>query len=180
MDAAQTTLINLSIVVGRWPGQLWVRDHSEVAETLLGEVRESLKTQKAADSEKMRGIVDQIRHLSVECEKEISRRRLLNAVTSSPATSISTGSDLPLGCAAHSERSTTSHRRDEVDKDVQMFPPSPSPSKVSAKTESRYQEGLIPSFDLPVPRRKCKSTTSLYIFGLTQPLASDTRCPRFI
>ena len=80
----------------------------------------------------------------------------------SPSTSISTGSGLPLGRATHFERSATSHRRDEVDKDVQMLPPSPSPSKVSTKTESRYQEGLIPSFDLPVPRRKCKSTASLY------------------
>ena len=90
VDAAQTALTNLSIVVGRWPGQLWVRDHSEVAELckamveiVLEEMRESLKTQKTADAEKMQGIVDQIRRLSVECEKEISRRRLLEVVTSS-------------------------------------------------------------------------------------------------
>lgn len=74
-----------------------------------------------------------------------------------PSTSVSTGSDLPLGRTTHSERSATSHRHDEVDKDVQMLPPSPSPSKVSTKTENRYQEGLIPNFDLPVPRRKCES-----------------------
>jgi len=90
VDAAQTTLTNLSIVVGRWPGQLWVRDHSEVAELcksmveiVLEEMHQSLKTQKAADAEKMQGIVNQIRRLSVECEKEISRRRLLEAVVPS-------------------------------------------------------------------------------------------------
>ena len=91
VDAAQTALTNLAIVVGRWPGQLWVRDHSEVAELcktmveiVLEEMRESQKTQKAVDAEKMQGIVDQIRRLSIECEKEISRRRLLEAVTPLP------------------------------------------------------------------------------------------------
>ena len=91
VDSAQTALTNLAIVVGRWPGQLWVRDHSEVSELcktmveiVLEEMRESQKTQKAADAEKMQSIVDQIRRLSVECEKEISRRRLLEAVSPSP------------------------------------------------------------------------------------------------
>jgi len=91
MDSAQTTLTNLAIVVGRWPGQLWVRDHSEVAELsramveiVLEEMRESQKTQKAADAEKMQGIIDQIRRLSVECEKEVSRRRPPAAVSPSP------------------------------------------------------------------------------------------------
>lgn len=90
VDSAQTALTSLAIVVGRWPGQLWVRDHSEVAELckamveiVLEEIRESQKTQKAVDTEMMQGIIDQIRHLSVECEKEISHRRLLEAVTPS-------------------------------------------------------------------------------------------------
>ena len=88
VDSAEAALTSLAIVVGRWPGQLWVRDHSEVSELcgamveiVLEEIRESQKTQKAADAEKMQGIVDQIRRLSVECEKETSRRRLLEAVT---------------------------------------------------------------------------------------------------
>ena len=76
-----------------------------------------------------------------------------------PSTPVSSGSGLPLGRSTHSERSATSHRRDEVDNDVQMLPPSPSPSKLSTKAESRYQDGLIPGFNLPVSRRKCESTT---------------------
>lgn len=72
------------------------------------------------------------------------------------STSTSTGSGLLLGRTTHPERSATSRSRDEVEKDLQMLPPSPSPSKVSVKAGSRYQEGLIPSFDLPVPRRKCE------------------------
>lgn len=76
---------------------------------------------------------------------------------SPPSTSVSTASGLPLGRTTHPERSVTSHGSDEVDKGVQMLPPSPSPSKVSSKVGSRYQEGLIPSFDLPIPRRKCES-----------------------
>jgi hypothetical protein len=92
VDSAETALTSLAIVVGRWPGQLWVRDHSEVAELcktmveiVLEEIRESRKIQKSADAEKMQGIVDQIRRLSAECEKEISHRRLLQAVTASSA-----------------------------------------------------------------------------------------------
>lgn len=104
VDAAQTALTSLAIVVGRWPGQLWVRDHSEVAElcktmveVVLEEMRESQKTQKTADAEKMQGIVDQIRRLSVECEKEISRRRLLEAVTSLPIPSAPVDEDEEVG-----------------------------------------------------------------------------------
>ena len=91
VESAQTALTSLAIVVGRWPGQLWVRDHSEVSqlckamvEIVLEEMRESQKSQKVTDAEKMQGIVDQIRRLSLECEKEISRRKLLEAVTASP------------------------------------------------------------------------------------------------
>ena len=75
---------------------------------------------------------------------------------SPPSTSISTGSGLPLSRITHSERSALAHGRGGVDKDMHMLPPSPSPSKISAKIESRYQEGLIPSLDIPVPRRKCE------------------------
>ena len=102
------------------------------------------------------------------------RSYIWSSASSSPATppvtrlplstSVSPGASLPLGRTTHSERSATSHKRDEVDKDVQMLPPSPSPSKVSTKTESRYQEGLIPSFNLPIPRRKCKFTSG-YVPG---------------
>ena len=79
-----------------------------------------------------------------------------------PSISVSPGSGVPLSRTTHSERSATSHRRDEVDKNVQMLPPSPSPSKVSTKVESRYQDGLIPIFDLPIPRRKCEYAAGMY------------------
>ena len=95
VETAQAALTSLAIVVGRWPGQLWVRDHSEVAELskamveiVLEEMRESQRTQKAVDAEKMQGIVDQIRRLTIECEKEVSRRRLLEAVSPSPVCSV--------------------------------------------------------------------------------------------
>ena len=119
VDAAQTTLTNLAIVVGRWPGQLWVRDHSEVAELckamveiVLEEMRESQKTQKAVDAQKMQGIVDQIRRLSVECEKEASRRRLLEAVTPSPTFSVPVDEDR------------------EAEKEVEATAPHPPPYKL--------------------------------------------------
>ena len=115
IDTAQTALTSLAIVVGRWPGQLWVRDHSEVAELckamveiILEEMRESRKSQKTADAEKMQDIVDQIRCLSVECEKEVSRRRLLEAVAPSPIYSAPVDAD------------------EEVEKEVETVVPHPS------------------------------------------------------
>ena len=115
-ESAQTALTNLAIVVGRWPGQLWVRNHSEVAELckamveiVLEEICESQKTQKIADAEKMQGIIDQIRRLSVECEKEISRKRLLEAVSPPPV--------LPDPVDG-----------DKVEKEAETVVPHPSPS----------------------------------------------------
>ena len=124
LDSAQTTLTNLAIVVGRWPGQLWVRDHSEVAELsramveiVLEEMRESQKTQKAADAEKMQGIIDQIRRLSVECEKEVSRRRPPAAVSPSPV-----------------------DEDEEVEKEYEIVAPNPSPPNKSERVD---QQALI-------------------------------------
>ena len=95
VETAQAALASLAIVVSRWPGQLWVSDHSEVAglskamvEIVLEEMRESQRTQKAVDAEKMQGIVDQIRRLTIECEKEVSRRRLLEAISPSTVFSV--------------------------------------------------------------------------------------------
>ena len=124
VESAQTALTSLAIVVGRWPGQLWVRDHSEVAELskamveiVLEEMRESQKTQKAADAEKMQGIVDQIRRLSLECEKEISRRRLLEAVTPSPASPapVDEGEEVKKGVEAPVPHTSSSYRYRMVD-----------------------------------------------------------------
>ena len=124
VESAQTALTSLAIVVGRWPGQLWVRDHSEVAELskamveiVLEEMRESQKTQKAADAEKMQGIVDQIRRLSLECEKEISRRRLLEAVTPSPASPapVDEGAEVKKEVEAPVPHTSSSYRYRMVD-----------------------------------------------------------------
>ena len=132
VDAAQTDLTNLAVVVGRWPGQLWVRDHSEVAELckamveiVLEEMRESQRTQKAVDAEKMQSIVDQIRRVSVECEKEISRRRLLEAVTPSPSVSTLVDED------------------EEVEKEGKTAAPLPSSSYEPRKVDQRALIGRV-------------------------------------
>jgi hypothetical protein len=129
VDSAQAALTSLALVVGRWPGQLWVRDHSEVAELsktmveiVLEEMRESQKTQKAADAEKMQGIVDQIRRLSLECEKEVSRRRSLAAISPSPICSVPVDED------------------EEVEEEVGIAVPRPSSS---IKREKVDQQALI-------------------------------------
>ena len=66
-----------------WPGARGDTVSDPSADNVFEERRENLKTHKAVDAGKIQDIVDQIRRLSVECEKEISRRRLLEAVTTS-------------------------------------------------------------------------------------------------
>lgn len=99
---------------------------------------------------------------------------------SPPSTSISTDPDVPLGRTTYPKHSATSHVHDEADEGMQMLPPSPSPSKVSAKVGHRYQEGLVPSFDLPVPRRKCEPDIGPTFRWLIQTPLSDTRRSRSI
>ena len=96
-----------------------------MVEIVLEEIRESQKTQKAVDAEKMQSIVDQIRLLSMECEKESSRRRLLEAVTPPSVASTLVDED---------------EERDELDEKTEALVPHLSSSYEFSKV---YQQALI-------------------------------------
>lgn len=82
-----------------------------------------------------------------------------------PVIALSPGSHIPLGRSTHSERAKAQreqHAVGELDEDVCMLPPSPSPAKrvSTAPRVSANIESLIPRFDLgvvstPSGERKC-------------------------
>lgn len=95
MSTARDMVAKLAMVIARWPGQWWIREHDEVPELLesmvqvvVEEIREAQRAQKIVDTNKAQDIVDQLHLLSVECEKEISLRKRLERQSRSvtPAT----------------------------------------------------------------------------------------------
>ncbi|TFY80794.1 hypothetical protein EWM64_g3218 [Hericium alpestre] len=75
-----------------------------------------------------------------------------NRKSLSDVASLEPGSHLPLGRSTHSERMKRDHMPAEIDEDVKMLPPSPSPTKVKPTNHNVHpnRESLIPKFDLGV------------------------------
>lgn len=80
---ARDTVFKLALVIGRWPGQWWVKEHDEVPELLesmvevvLEEIRGAQRAQEAIDTSKTQVIVDQLKRLSKDWEHEISLGKL--------------------------------------------------------------------------------------------------------
>ena len=72
------------------------------------------------------------------------------SLTSTPPQGPSTGSTMPLGRSTHSERARADRMPDDVEEDVKMLPPSPSPAKTKIHQFSDRSENLVPKFDLDV------------------------------
>lgn len=94
MSTAVDKVAKLAMVIARWPGQWWVREHDEVPELLesmvqvvVEEIQAAQRAQKIVDTQKAQTIVEQLRRLSIECENEIIlRKRLERQSRSSPST----------------------------------------------------------------------------------------------
>ncbi|TCD62275.1 Bud site selection protein bud4 [Steccherinum ochraceum] len=88
----------------------------------------------------------------------LTARSLVSTPTHSrdtpPLGPLSPGSQIPLGRSTHSERQRAhkEEERAEVDEDVQMLPPSPSPAKRTSVLPIVHanRDSLIPKFDLGV------------------------------
>jgi hypothetical protein len=79
------------------------------------------------------------------------------AVTSTPPQNQSAGSTMPLGRSTHSERARVDRMPDELEEDVRMLPPSPSPAKAKKYPFGDGDctaENLLPKFDLDVHRKE--------------------------
>jgi hypothetical protein len=93
-----------------------------------------------------------------EEETPAERSYIWSSSSSSPATPpgplsgspVSPGSHPPRGRTSHSERAAAAHRPDELEGDLQMLPPSPSPAKKAPTRQPSYSDELIPSFGLQV------------------------------
>jgi hypothetical protein len=75
------------------------------------------------------------------------------SLTSTPPQGPSVGSAMPLGRSTHSERARAGRMPDDVEEDVKMLPPSPSPAKIEKHPFGDRSESLVPKFDLDVHRQ---------------------------
>jgi hypothetical protein len=75
------------------------------------------------------------------------------SITSTPPQNQSAGFTMPLGRSTHSERARADRMPDDVEEDVQMLPPSPSPAKTKKSPLGDRRESLFPKFDLDVHRQ---------------------------
>jgi hypothetical protein len=75
------------------------------------------------------------------------------SLISTPSQGPSVGSIMPLGRSTHSERAQADRMPDDVEEDVKMLPPSPSPAKTKIYPFGDYRESLVPKFDLDVHRQ---------------------------
>ncbi len=71
-------------------------------------------------------------------------------VPSTPPQGQSLGSTVPLGRSTHSERVLADRMPDDIEDDVRMLPPSPSPAKIKKNPLSDRSESLLPKFDLDI------------------------------
>ncbi|KAN0131906.1 hypothetical protein V8E53_010186 [Lactarius tabidus] len=72
------------------------------------------------------------------------------SVPSTPPQGQSVGSTAPLGRSTHSERMLADRMVDDVEDDVRMLPPSPSPAKIKKHPLSDRSESLLPKFDFDI------------------------------
>ena len=81
------------------------------------------------------------------------------SITSTPPQGQSAGSTMPLGRSTHSERARADRMPDDVEEDVQMLPPSPSPAKAKKHPSGERKESLLPKFDLDGHRQNITDDT---------------------
>ncbi|KAI0249242.1 hypothetical protein BJV78DRAFT_713955 [Lactifluus subvellereus] len=81
------------------------------------------------------------------------------SITSTPPQGPSAGSSVPLGRSTHSERARADRMLDDVEEDVQMLPPSPSPAKAKKYPSGDRRESLFPKFDLDGHRQDIADDT---------------------
>lgn len=74
------------------------------------------------------------------------------SVPSTPPQGQSVGSTVPLGRSTHSERALADRMLDDVEDDVRMLPPSPSPAKIKKHPLGDRSESLLPKFDFDIHR----------------------------
>ncbi len=84
------------------------------------------------------------------------------SLTSTPPQGPSIGSTIPLGRSTHSERARADRMPDDIEEDVKMLPPSPSPAKAKKHSFGDRSESLVPKFDLGVHRQEVVESAGRY------------------
>ncbi|KAF9243107.1 hypothetical protein BU15DRAFT_72306 [Melanogaster broomeanus] len=74
--------------------------------------------------------------------------------TAESSMDISSGFEIPLDRPPHLGRAHQDHELHQVDEDVNMIPPSPSPAKNPVRSEHSNRDSLIPRFELQLPKNE--------------------------
>jgi hypothetical protein len=82
---------------------------------------------------------------------------------------------MPLGRSTHSERAQADRMPDDVEEDVQMLPPSPSPAKAKKYSLGDRSESLVPKFDLDVHLEGVADGTGRCIVAVVQSCNSNSK-----
>ena len=83
--------------------------------------------------------------------------QVYEGIPSTPSQTIPVNTSPPLGRSTHIERTREDHCPTELDEDVNMMPPSPSPAKKVLCSENANRDSLIPKFQLPLPHDQSSS-----------------------
>ncbi|KAG8221335.1 hypothetical protein J3R82DRAFT_1503 [Butyriboletus roseoflavus] len=90
-----------------------------------------------------------------------------------PSVDMSSGSDIPLGRSTHVERARQDHQVDAVEADVNMMPPSPSPTKELVRSEHSNRDALVPRFELEPPRNESSPKNSHSALPTADPFSGS-------
>ncbi|KAF8551975.1 hypothetical protein OG21DRAFT_1486564 [Imleria badia] len=93
--------------------------------------------------------------------------------TTESSMDISSGLDVPLGRSTHVERARQDHQVDEVEADVNMMPPSPSPAKKPARNEHSNRDFLVPRFELQPPRDESSPKNNHRALSTADPFSAS-------
>ncbi|KAH7915080.1 hypothetical protein BJ138DRAFT_998751 [Hygrophoropsis aurantiaca] len=85
-------------------------------------------------------------------------------------------SAVPLGRSTHPERIREEHRPDDLDEDVGMMPPSPSPAKKNSRSESGNKDSLIPKYNLEI-QPQTSNSGKFFLNSLDPPIELCTDAP---
>ncbi|KAI0301574.1 hypothetical protein B0F90DRAFT_1925455 [Multifurca ochricompacta] len=94
------------------------------------------------------------------------------SIINTPPQGHSMGSFMPLGRSTHSERARADRMPDDVEEDVRMLPPSPSPAKNKRYPFGDHSESLLPQFDLDAHLEEVEDIAGS---GRTDPLSLPER-----
>ncbi|KAL4071248.1 hypothetical protein V8B97DRAFT_436977 [Scleroderma yunnanense] len=95
---------------------------------------------------------------------------------SAESSAVLSESDLPQGQSSHTEHIRDGNAQGQVEEDVNMMPPSPSPAKIVKGAENNRRDSLIPRFEIQLPKNENSSKVTQASSSPADPFS----VPRFV